>query len=57
MAAAAKREQQKQRGDDDDDEGRRSRSAEPFLNETSFDRRKVVAVYKPDGDRGHHMQV
>lgn len=27
------------------------------LNETSFDRRRKVAVYKQDGRRGHHMQV
>ena len=27
------------------------------LNETSFDRRRKVAVYKSDGRRGHHMQV
>lgn len=27
------------------------------LNETSFDRRRQVAVYKKDGSRGHHMQV
>ena len=29
----------------------------PLLNETSFDRRRVVAVYKDDGTRGHHMSV
>lgn len=29
----------------------------PLLNETSFDRRRTVAVYKQDGSRGHHMQV
>ena len=28
-----------------------------LLNETSFDRRRQVAVYKNDGKRGHHMQV
>ena len=27
------------------------------LNDTSFDRRRKVAVYKTDGKRGHHMQV
>ena len=27
------------------------------LNDTSFDRRRKVAVYKSDGKRGHHMQV
>eukprot|EP00884_Botryococcus_braunii_P010453 jgi/Botrbrau1/19409/Bobra.0338s0036.1 len=26
------------------------------LNETSFDRRRQLAVYKRDGSRGHHMQ-
>ncbi len=29
--------------------------AQPLLNETAFDRRRVVAVYKDDGSRGHHM--
>lgn len=29
----------------------------PLLNETSFDRRRVMAVFKDDGTRGHHMQV
>jgi hypothetical protein len=28
-----------------------------MLNETSFDRRRQLAVYKQDGKRGHHMQV
>ena len=28
-----------------------------LLNETSFDRRRQVAVYKNDGKRGHHMQA
>lgn len=32
-------------------------AAVPLLNETSFDRRRVMAVYKEDGTRGHHMQV
>ncbi|KAG2451265.1 hypothetical protein HYH02_003872 [Chlamydomonas schloesseri] len=41
-------------GDDDDDEARRRR-AEPLLNKTAFERRKVTAVYKDDGSRGHHM--
>lgn len=27
------------------------------LNETSFDWRRQVAVYKNDGKRGHHMQA
>eukprot|EP00955_Chlamydomonas_euryale_P118482 366546-Chlamydomonas_euryale.AAC.15 len=47
------REAQKAR-DDLEEEDRRKR-AEPLLNETSFDRRKVWAVYKNDGSRGHHM--
>ncbi|GLC40780.1 hypothetical protein PLESTB_000023500 [Pleodorina starrii] len=42
-------------GGSDDEEGRRRR-AEPLLNKTAFERRKVVAVYKDDGTRGHHMQ-
>jgi hypothetical protein len=40
--------------DADSDEERRRR-AEPLLKETAFDRRKVVAVFKHDGSRGHHM--
>lgn len=32
------------------------RKRQELLNETSFDRRRVVAVYKDDGSRGHHMQ-
>ncbi|KAG2435757.1 hypothetical protein HXX76_006953 [Chlamydomonas incerta] len=42
-------------GDDDDDEEARRRRAEPLLNKTAFERRKVTAVYKDDGSRGHHM--
>ena len=30
---------------------------EGLLNETSFDRRRQVAVYRNDGKKGHHMQV
>lgn len=30
---------------------------QPLLNDTSFDRRRVTAVYKDDGSRGHHMGV
>jgi splicing factor 4 len=30
--------------------------SQPLLNDTVFERRKVVAVYKDDGSRGHHMQ-
>ncbi|CAK0780920.1 hypothetical protein CVIRNUC_005222 [Coccomyxa viridis] len=29
---------------------------EGLLNETSFDRRRQLAVYRKDGKRGHHMQ-
>ncbi|GLI68126.1 hypothetical protein VaNZ11_012466, partial [Volvox africanus] len=43
-------------GDGNDDEEARRRRAEPLLNKTAFERRKVVAVYKDDGTRGHHMQ-
>lgn len=28
-----------------------------ILNETSYDRRRVAAVYTQDGRRGHHMQA
>ncbi len=30
---------------------------EGLLNETSFDRRRQIAVYRKDGKKGHHMQV
>lgn len=44
------------RAEEEEEEDRRRRaSAIPILNETSFDRRKVTAVYKNDGSRGHHM--
>uniref|UniRef100_A0A383WIT6 G-patch domain-containing protein n=1 Tax=Tetradesmus obliquus TaxID=3088 RepID=A0A383WIT6_TETOB len=48
---------QKQRDDEaaEEEEERRRRAAAPLLKETAFDRRKVVAVYKDDGARGHHM--
>jgi hypothetical protein len=44
-------------GDDEDEEGRKTKRSQPFLKETGFDRRKVVAVFKDTGERGHHMQV
>eukprot|EP00879_Flechtneria_rotunda_P009876 GHRR01010328.1.p1 GENE.GHRR01010328.1~~GHRR01010328.1.p1 ORF type:complete len:422 (+),score=187.27 GHRR01010328.1:388-1653(+) len=50
-AAAA----QKRREEEEEEEERRRRAAAPLLKETAFDRRKVVAVYKDDGRRGHHM--
>lgn len=40
-----------------EEERRRARPEAAMLNETSFDRRRVTAVYKQDGGRGHHMQV
>ena len=40
------------------DEQREEQEAkQPLLNETSFDRRRTMAVYKQDGNKGHHMQV
>lgn len=30
--------------------------SQPLLNDNAFERRKVVAVFKDDGSRGHHMQ-
>lgn len=30
---------------------------EGLLNETSFDRRRQLAVYRKDGKKGHHMQA
>lgn len=53
MKRLAEKEHQ---GPDPDSDEERRRKADPLLKETSFDRRKVVAVYTPDGRRGHHMQ-
>ncbi len=50
---AARKEQTRPGAEEDDDEKPRV----ALLNETSFDRRRQVAVYKNDGKRGHHMQV
>ena len=47
--AAAARRHEEDRGDQE--------ARVEHLNETSFDRRRKVAVYKTDGRRGHHMQV
>lgn len=55
--AAAKRAAQKAQEEEEEAEKERKRRAEPFLNETAFDRRKLTAVYKTDGSRGHHMGV
>lgn len=40
----------------DEEKGEREAKT-PLLNETSFDRRRTMAVYKHDGSRGHHMGV
>jgi len=40
-----------------EEERRRARPESAILNETAYDRRRVAAVYKGDGRRGHHMQV
>ena len=53
MKLAAEREEAKQKQEREEEEAAR----QPLLNDTSFDRRRVVAVYKDDGSRGHHMQV
>ncbi len=49
---AAKKEQTRPNGEEEDEKPRVA-----LLNETSFDRRRQIAVYKNDGKRGHHMQV
>jgi len=54
MKRLAEKEAAATQRDADSDEERRKR-ADPLLKETSFDRRKVVAVYTSDGRRGHHM--
>lgn len=43
--------------DDEEEQAERRARAEPLLNKTAFERRKVVSVFKEDGSRGHHMQV
>jgi splicing factor 4 len=48
-------EQAQKKREDDEEEERRRRASQPLLKETAFDRRKVVAVFKDDGQRGHHM--
>lgn len=51
MKLMAKKAAEKEAADEEEERKRR----EPLLNETSFDRRKVTAVFKSDGSRGHHM--
>lgn len=53
MKLAAEREAKKKK----DAEEEEAAARQPLLNDTSFDRRRVTAVYKDDGTRGHHMQV
>ena len=55
MEAYAKLAARKEQARPSDAEEEKPRVA--LLNETSFDRRRQVAVYKNDGKRGHHMQV
>eukprot|EP01026_Neomeris_dumetosa_P000999 TRINITY_DN10247_c0_g1_i5.p1 TRINITY_DN10247_c0_g1~~TRINITY_DN10247_c0_g1_i5.p1 ORF type:complete len:430 (+),score=60.50 TRINITY_DN10247_c0_g1_i5:107-1291(+) len=50
-AAYAQMVAKKSSGNDKD-----SKKQDVELNETSFDRRRVYAVFKNDGTRGHHMQ-
>ena len=40
----------------EESQGERQAKVE-LLNETSFDRRRQLAVYKEDGSRGHHMNA
>ncbi|KAK9915471.1 hypothetical protein WJX75_009690 [Coccomyxa subellipsoidea] len=54
MEAYAKLAARKEQARPSDAEEEKPRVA--LLNETSFDRRRQVAVYKNDGKRGHHMQ-
>lgn len=53
MKSAAEREEARKKAELEEEEAAR----QPLLNDTSFDRRRVMAVYKEDGSRGHHMQV
>ncbi len=57
MEAFAKLQEKKAAQLEQQQEESGSSRAMPLLNETSFDRRRVTAVYKDDGTRGHHMQV
>lgn len=54
MQQMARRESQRHQQRDDDEE---DRSQPRLVNETGYDRRKVVSVFKSDGRKGHHMQV
>jgi len=53
MKLAADRDEARKEQERDEEAAR----GQPLLNDTSFDRRRTVAVYKGDGTRGHHMQV
>ncbi|MEW5318373.1 MAG: hypothetical protein WDW38_009598 [Sanguina aurantia] len=53
-ALAARREKERRHDAEEEDAERKARV--PLMNETSFDRRKTIAVFKTDGSRGHHMQ-
>ena len=56
MKLAAEREESKKKAEQEEEEEEKA-ARQPLLNDTSFDRRRVTAVYKDDGSRGHHMQV
>lgn len=53
MKLMAKKAAEKEAQEREEEEERKRQI--PLLNETSFDRRKVTAVFKTDGTRGHHM--
>jgi len=57
MKLAAKKDRLSKLNEEElEEERRKARPESAMLNETSFDRRRVTAVYKQDGGRGHHMQ-
>lgn len=57
MEAAMKRAADREEARKEKERDEEASNSQPLLNDTSFDRRRVVAVYKEDGTRGHHMQV
>ncbi|EIE22279.1 hypothetical protein COCSUDRAFT_55975 [Coccomyxa subellipsoidea C-169] len=57
MEAYAKLAARKEQARPKDAEEEEEKPRVALLNETSFDRRRQLAVYKTDGKRGHHMQA
>ncbi|KAL6749909.1 hypothetical protein V8C86DRAFT_3020239 [Haematococcus lacustris] len=57
MKLAAKKDKLAKLDEDELEERRRkARPESVLLNETAYDRRRVTAVFRDDGRKGHHMQ-